>query len=98
LGEEEEGDEDEPAGVELLGEIEDDTLAMDEEATIGLLSDEEEAIGLFRDEELAELLEITRGIDVLTLLILLEDFLLRRHGQRTRLKRQNRSRKRYSGT
>jgi hypothetical protein len=100
LDKEEEGDEDEPAGAELLDEIMDDTLAMDEEAAIGLLRDREAAIELLRDEdaaddELAELLERTGGIDVLALLILLDDLLSGSSDIRTCLRRQSWSRKRY---
>jgi hypothetical protein len=88
LDEEEEGDEDEPTGMELLSEIADDRLAMDEEA----------AARLFKDDVLAELLEFTEGIDVLMLLILSVEWLSGRSIIRTCLKRQNQSRRRYSGT
>jgi hypothetical protein len=96
LDKEEESDEDEPAGAEIV----DDKLAMDEEAAIELLREEEAAIGLFRDEvaaddELAELLERTGGFDVLALLILLDDPLLKDFNTRTCLRRQSWSRKRY---
>lgn len=100
LDEEEEGDEDEPAGAELLDEIMDDTLARDEVAATGLLRDGEAAIELLRDEdaaddELAELLERTGGIDVLALSILLDDPFTGSLNIRTCLRRQNWSRKRY---
>jgi hypothetical protein len=88
LDEEEEGDKEEPTGMELLSEIADDRLAMDEEA----------AVRLFKDDVLAELLEITEGIDVLMLLILSVEWLSGRSIIRTCLKRQNQSRRRYSGT
>jgi hypothetical protein len=88
LDEEEEGDEDETTGVELLSEIADDRLAPDEEA----------AAWLSRDDVLAELLETTEGIDVLTLLILLVTLLSGHLDILTCLKRQNQSRRRCSGT
>jgi hypothetical protein len=74
--------------MELLSEIADDRLAMDEEA----------AARLFKDDVLAELLEFTEGIDVLMLLILSVEWLSGRSIIRTCLKRQNQSRRRYSGT
>jgi hypothetical protein len=88
LDEEEEGDKEEPTGMELLSEIADDRLAMNEEA----------AARLFKDDVLAELLEFTEGIDVLMLLILSVEWLSGRSIIRTCLKRQNQSRRRYSGT
>jgi hypothetical protein len=99
LDKEEEGDEDEPAGAELLDEIMDDTLAMDEEAAIGLLRDRGAAIELLRDEdaaddELAELLERTGGIDVLALLILLDNPFTGNLNILTCLRRQDWSRRR----
>lgn len=100
LDKDEEGDEDEPVGAELLDEIMDDTLATDEEAAIGLLRDREAAIELLRDEdaaddELAELLERTGGIDVLALLILLDNSSTGNLDIRTCLRRRSWSRKQY---
>jgi hypothetical protein len=85
--EEEGGNEDELAGVELLGEIVDGRLALDEEA----------ASWLFKDDVAAELLGITEGIDVLMLLVLLVTLLSVSSNIRTCLKRQNQSRRQCSG-
>jgi hypothetical protein len=88
LDEEEEGDEDEVTGMELLSEVADDRLALDEEA----------AAWLSRDDVLAELLGTTEGIEVLTLLILLVTLLSGGSNIRTCLKWQNQSRRQCSGT
>jgi hypothetical protein len=82
LDEEEEGDEDERTGMELLSEIAGDRLALDEEA----------AAWLVRDDRLAELLETTEEIEVLTLLILLVTLLSGDWDTRTCLKQENQSR------
>jgi hypothetical protein len=88
LDEEEEDDKGEVTGTELLSEITDDRLALDEEA----------AAWLSRDDVLAELLEITEGIDALTLLILLVFLLLGDSDTHTCPKGRNQSRRQCLGT
>ena len=97
LGKGEEGDEDELAAAEPLGEMLDDALAREEAAT-GVLEDEEAAIEISKEDELAELLGMVDEIDVLALFVLLEDLLSRCSSILTCLRPLNWSRKRYSGT